>query len=179
MPLLESSYRPPLLMMNGHVSTIVPSVWRRVEGVHYERERIETPDNDFLDLDWCFSDSKNLVVITHGLEGSSKRPYVLGMAKYFRSKGWNILAWNCRSCSGEINRTIEDASAVLSKVEETYGGQAQLVERVDGLSMDMGQWRFNLRMSNTEPVVRLNVESRGDQALMQSKTEELLALIDA
>jgi phosphomannomutase len=82
-------------------------------------------------------------------------------------------------CSGEINRTIEDPAAVLSKVEEAYGAQAKSIERVDGLSLDMGEWRFNLRMSNTEPVVRLNVESRGDQALVASKTAELLDLIDA
>jgi phosphomannomutase len=81
-------------------------------------------------------------------------------------------------CSGEINRTIEDPTAVLAKVEEVYREQAQATEYVDGLSMDMGDWRFNLRMSNTEPVVRLNVESRGDQALMAAKTAELLDLID-
>ena len=82
-------------------------------------------------------------------------------------------------CSGEINRTIADPTAVLSKVENTYSKQAQAVERVDGLSMSMGDWRFNLRMSNTEPVVRLNVESRANRALMEAKTAELLALIDA
>ncbi|RLA52094.1 MAG: phosphomannomutase, partial [Gammaproteobacteria bacterium] len=82
-------------------------------------------------------------------------------------------------CSGEINRTIEDPAAVLAKVEEVYREQAQSTEHVDGLSMDMGDWRFNLRMSNTEPVVRLNVESRGDSALMAAKTAELLDLIDA
>ena len=82
-------------------------------------------------------------------------------------------------CSGEINRTIEDPAAVLSRVEEAYRTQALAVEHVDGLSMDCGDWRFNLRMSNTEPVVRLNVESRGDQTLMEDKTAELLALIDA
>ncbi|MFT4520001.1 MAG: phosphomannomutase [Halioglobus sp.] len=81
-------------------------------------------------------------------------------------------------CSGEINRTIEDPTAVLAKVEEVYASDAELIERVDGLSMSMGEWRFNLRMSNTEPVVRLNVESRGNQALMKEKTAELLALID-
>ena len=81
-------------------------------------------------------------------------------------------------CSGEINRTIEDPAAVLSKVEEVYGGQAESADHVDGLSLSMGDWRFNLRMSNTEPVVRLNVEARGDHALMESKTAELLALID-
>ena len=53
------------------------------------------------------------------------------------------------------------------------------MERIDGLSMSLGDWRFNLRMSNTEPVVRLNVESRGNRELMEAKTTELLALIDA
>ena len=81
-------------------------------------------------------------------------------------------------CSGEINRTIEDPAAVLVRVEAVYRDQAGGVEHVDGLSMDLGQWRFNLRCSNTEPVVRLNVESRGDRALMEAKTAELLALID-
>lgn len=81
-------------------------------------------------------------------------------------------------CSGEINRTIENPAAVLAKVEATYSARASAIEHIDGLSMTMGEWRFNLRMSNTEPVVRLNVESRGDNALMEAKTAELLALID-
>ena len=71
-------------------------------------------------------------------------------------------------CSGEINRTIDDPAAVLARVEEAYSGAAESIERVDGLSVAMGHWRFNLRMSNTEPVVRLNVESRADQALMEA-----------
>jgi phosphomannomutase len=79
--------------------------------------------------------------------------------------------------SGEINRKVSDAAAVLSKVEETYLGKASSVDKTDGLSMSFDQWRFNFRMSNTEPVVRLNVESRGDRELMQEKTRELLALI--
>jgi phosphomannomutase len=82
-------------------------------------------------------------------------------------------------CSGEINRTIDDPAAAMAKVEAAYTADAKEVEQVDGLSMSMGDWRFNLRMSNTEPVVRLNVESRGDQALMERKTAEILALIDA
>ena len=81
-------------------------------------------------------------------------------------------------CSGEINRTIDDPAAVLSKVEEVYRQEALSIEHVDGLSMDLGDWRFNLRMSNTEPVVRLNVESRRDPALMAAKTTELLGLIE-
>jgi phosphomannomutase len=81
-------------------------------------------------------------------------------------------------CSGEINRTIAEPAAVLARVEAAYRSEASLVEHVDGLSMDLAGWRFNLRMSNTEPVVRLNVESRGDAALMKAKTAELLGLID-
>jgi phosphomannomutase len=78
--------------------------------------------------------------------------------------------------SGEINRTVQDAKALLAKVEAHYGPQALSVDYTDGLSMEFENWRFNVRMSNTEPVVRLNVESRADTALMQQKTAELLAL---
>ncbi len=81
-------------------------------------------------------------------------------------------------CSGEINRSVDDAAAVLARAEDAYGFQGE-VDHTDGVSVDCGAWRFNLRMSNTEPVVRLNVESRGDTALMQEKTAELLALIEA
>ena len=78
--------------------------------------------------------------------------------------------------SGEINRTVDDAAALLKKVEANYKNQAVAVDYTDGLSMSFEQWRFNLRMSNTEPVVRLNVESRADTALMQQKTAELLSM---
>ena len=79
--------------------------------------------------------------------------------------------------SGEINREVADARACIDKVQAVYAGDAQAMDFTDGLSMDMGAWRFNLRMSNTEPVIRLNVESRGDTALMRQKTEEILTLL--
>lgn len=79
--------------------------------------------------------------------------------------------------SGEINRTVEDAAALLAAVEKIYAPLALSVDHTDGLSMNFAQWRFNMRMSNTEPVVRLNVESRRDPALMKAKTAELLALM--
>lgn len=82
-------------------------------------------------------------------------------------------------CSGEINRTVSDAQALITRVESLYAKEAKTIEHMDGLSLSYEDWRFNLRMSNTEPVVRLNVESRGDEALMRSKTQELLAIIDA
>jgi phosphomannomutase len=79
--------------------------------------------------------------------------------------------------SGEINRKVADASAVIEKIRARYGPSALLVDETDGVGMDFPQWRFNLRMSNTEPLVRLNVESRGDAALVKEKTDELLEVI--
>ena len=80
--------------------------------------------------------------------------------------------------SGEINRRLKDPDGALREIEKKYSDSAAGVDRTDGLSMDMGQWRFNLRKSNTEPVIRLNVESRGDRALMEEKTNEILELLD-
>jgi len=77
--------------------------------------------------------------------------------------------------SGEINRTIADPATVIAAIEAKYGAEAKSVSHVDGVSVEYDDWRFNLRMSNTEPVVRLNVESRGDIPLMREKTDELLA----
>jgi phosphomannomutase len=82
-------------------------------------------------------------------------------------------------CSGEINNRIEDPAAAIAAVESHFTDQGAAVDRTDGLSMDFGEWRFNLRMSNTEPVVRLNVESRADEELMQAKRDELLQLLTA
>ncbi|MEZ0153460.1 MAG: phosphomannomutase [Candidatus Reddybacter sp.] len=81
--------------------------------------------------------------------------------------------------SGEINREVDDAAAMLARIEKHYAASAQLLDKTDGVSMSFGDWRFNVRMSNTEPLVRLNVESRGDEVLMQQKTAELLAFLDA
>jgi len=80
--------------------------------------------------------------------------------------------------SGEINRRLQDAGKVLKTIEAEYAPTAKHVAHIDGLSIEYPDWRFNLRMSNTEPLVRLNVESRGDEALMEQKTRELLARID-
>ena len=81
-------------------------------------------------------------------------------------------------CSGEINREVTDPQALLRSVRARYEADAVAIETLDGLGLEFADWRFNLRLSNTEPVVRLNVESRADQVLMEEKTAELLALID-
>ena len=81
-------------------------------------------------------------------------------------------------CSGEINRELAAPKAAIQRVEERFLPTALQVDRTDGVSVEFADWRFNLRSSNTEPVVRLNVESRGDAALMQAKTAEILAILD-
>jgi phosphomannomutase len=81
--------------------------------------------------------------------------------------------------SGEINRKLPDARQVLAAAEAKYGPGAELVDHTDGVSVEFRDWRFNLRASNTEPLVRLNVESRGNEALMREKTAELLAFLDS
>ena len=106
MPSSNLHIRPPVLQFNGHLQTIVPSIFRRVKGINYQRERILTPDDDFLDLDWCFNQGRKLLIISHGLEGSSHRGYVMGMVKTFNQPEWDVLAWNYRGCGGEINRQL-------------------------------------------------------------------------
>lgn len=80
-------------------------------------------------------------------------------------------------CSGEINQKLKNPKQVIAAIQKQYEVDAVKVDFVDGLSIEHADWRFNLRSSNTEPVVRLNVESKGDVQLMQAKTDELLALI--
>jgi predicted alpha/beta-fold hydrolase len=113
--------------MFGHWETIIPHIFRRVKPVAYARERIETEDGDFLDLDWAADGQEKLVVFSHGLEGSSRAKYIQGMIPRFREKGFDALAWNCRTCGGEMNRTARfyhsgasyDLDAVLNHVLKT------------------------------------------------------------
>lgn len=79
--------------------------------------------------------------------------------------------------SGEINRQLADPAAALARVRARYAPGAEVIDETDGLGIAFQDWRFNLRASNTEPVIRLNVESRGDVGLMQAKTAEILALL--
>ncbi|RZK22754.1 MAG: alpha/beta hydrolase, partial [Hymenobacter sp.] len=110
MPLLSTSaYRPTALLANGHLQTIAASTLRRVPEVRYQRERLELSDGDFVDLDWSLAGTQpvdKLVIISHGLEGDSSRPYVRGMARALNQAGFDALAWNYRGCGGETNRLL-------------------------------------------------------------------------
>lgn len=100
------AYTPPLILFNKHLETIYPSLLRNVEFRKPERERINTPDDDFLDLDWYRQGAEKCVIISHGLEGNSQRAYVRGMAKAFFERGYDVLTWNYRGCGEEINRQL-------------------------------------------------------------------------
>jgi phosphomannomutase len=78
-------------------------------------------------------------------------------------------------CSGEINSTINDPAGKIKEIEKIYADGIK--DLTDGLSVEFKDWRFNIRMSNTEPIVRLNVESKGNVRLMEEKTKELLDII--
>ena len=126
MPLIKSNYQKPSHLINAHWETIIPAVFRKVNGIDYRRERIDIFDGDFLDLDWSDTNSKSnqLVIVTHGLEGDTQRPYIKGMVKIFNQAAWDVLAWNHRGCSGEPNRlkrfyhsgSTEDLNAIVDYV---------------------------------------------------------------
>ena len=123
---LPSYYQAPLLFRSGHLQSIYPTLFRRLPALGYTRERIETPDRDFLDLDWIFGGHRRLAVLSHGLEGCSSSQYILGMARVLSGEAWDVLAWNYRGCSGEVNRHLygyhsgktEDLDLVLKHVAE-------------------------------------------------------------
>jgi len=100
------NYKPPFFLFNAHLETIFPSQFRNVKLPPYQRERITTPDNDFLDLDWLKQNSQKLAIISHGLEGDTSRPYIKGMAKALYDNGYDTLTWNYRGCSGEMNQAL-------------------------------------------------------------------------
>jgi uncharacterized protein len=116
MPIISTDdYKPPFWLPDGQSQTIFPSIFRKVKGVNYVRRRIKTDDGDFIDIDLsdCKSQSlrtpsqldKSQIILSHGLEGDTSRQYITGMVKNFNAYGFDCLAWNFRSCSGEINQT--------------------------------------------------------------------------
>ncbi len=136
MPVLPTpSYVPPWPFRNGHVHTIYPAIFRRIDDVLYRRERITLPDTDFLDLDWsrlsytsAADRSSRVCIVLHGLEGSAAGGYVKGMVRAINHAGWDAVACNFRGCSGEPNRLLrsyhagatEDLAAVLEHILSTY-----------------------------------------------------------
>ncbi len=97
-------YKPPFLLFNGHLQTIYPGLLRKVNVTGSQLGKIETSDEDFLEYDHYKVESDKVVIISHGLEGNSRRPYVLGMVRDLLESGFDIIAWNYRGCSNELNK---------------------------------------------------------------------------
>jgi predicted alpha/beta-fold hydrolase len=103
-PLLASSYQPTGLLKHGHSATILASFLPRPKAAWTRYERLELADGDFLDMAWKQSGNARLAILSHGLEGSLNASYIRGMADTLSHAGWDILAWNYRSCGGIPNR---------------------------------------------------------------------------
>lgn len=105
MPILNSTYAS--FITNGHLQTILPNLFRRVEWMRPRREEINTPDDDFLELDWYEQPNNDrLVILLHGLEGNSRRRYIKGMGRHLHNRGYNVLAWSYRSCGSRMNKQL-------------------------------------------------------------------------
>jgi predicted alpha/beta-fold hydrolase len=106
MPIISSKYRTPSWLKGSHMQTIMPALFKKVIDVTVHRERIATPDGDFLDIDWSRQGNKRLAILSHGLEGNSGQTYILEMTRALNQAGWDTLSWNFRGCSGEINNKV-------------------------------------------------------------------------
>lgn len=108
MPVLPvPHYRPPFPFTSGHLQTLYPTLFRLVPPTNPVGERLETDDGDFIDIDWHYSRTGThigLAVVSHGLEGHSRKKYPLGMARFLSLQGWDVICLNFRCCSGEPNR---------------------------------------------------------------------------
>ena len=151
MPIVKTQYSPPFPFKNKHLNTIYSSLFRKVELVSFKRKRIETPDDDFLDVDFLENGSRKIVILCHGLEGSSDSKYIQATAKLLSLNGYSIAAMNYRFCSGEINRQLityhsgktDDLNTVINYVLPNYesiylvgfslGGNLVLKYNGDGL----------------------------------------------
>ncbi len=130
MPLVKSTYKPPILFRSGHLSTIYSSKLRVPPPLYQTRERIHLKDGDFLDIDWSYSQNKShqLAILIHGLEGNAQRPYMKGVASHLNKNDWDTVAVNLRGCSGEPNKlfrsynagSTEDLEAVLQHIFKNY-----------------------------------------------------------
>jgi uncharacterized protein len=127
MPHLSSSFNGNRYFKNQHFETIIPALFRKVD-LTYSRQQLDLADTDFLDLDWLTQSSSKLVVLLHGLEGSSQSEYMKGFARSFFQNGWDVCAVNFRSCSGRMNNlarsyhsgATEDINEILGAITKNY-----------------------------------------------------------
>lgn len=134
MPLVaRSAYRPAPPFRSAHAQTIFPALCRAPIAIRYRRERIGTPDGDFIDLDHSPAAGKadRVAVVLHGMEGHSRRPYMRGMARALNRRGWDVAAYNFRGCSGVPNR----------RLRSYHSGETGDLQTVLGHVLDRGRYR--------------------------------------
>ncbi len=107
MSFFYKEYNPSFLFKNAHANTISAALFRKKLPLDYERQRFILNDGDFIDLDFVPKGEDKLVILMHGLEGSSDRAYIRGMAKIFSQNNFDVLSFNFRGCSGEPNLTMK------------------------------------------------------------------------
>lgn len=129
MPILDpSQYIPRKLLQHRHIATMAPYFLRKSDQLPYIRERVDTPDGDFVDVDRITHGNKRIAILCHGLEGDSQSKYVVGQGAQLIRNHWDIAAMNYRGCSGEMNRKLqmyhsgktEDLQTVIDYVEPDY-----------------------------------------------------------
>ena len=129
MPILDATdYLPHRVFRNGHVNTIYPFLFRKTIKPDFLRERFTTSDDDFVDLDIIRKGNRRLALLCHGLEGSSESQYMQYTSSILSECDWDVMVFNFRSCSGEMNRRLQmyhsgwttDLHEILSKYEEDY-----------------------------------------------------------
>lgn len=134
-------FRPPIWLRSGHLQTIWPTLFRTVSLAPPQADVLATADGDELHLDWYCRGNPRLAILSHGLEGHSRRPYMLGMARALLEAGWDVLAWNFRSCGGVMNHlprfyhsgTTEDLDAVVQYALSSSNAYQKIV--LSGFSM--------------------------------------------
>ncbi len=99
----ESTFEPAWWLVNAHLQTLWPALFRRAPNISVQRERMITQDHDFIDLDWCGSSPGPIVILIHGLTGSSRSGYIVGMQRALLDCGFRSVAMNFRGCGGEFN----------------------------------------------------------------------------
>ena len=143
-----SSFRPPWWLASPHLQTLWPALARRVASPPWRRERLELADGDFLDLDWSRSKAtgsagERVAIVSHGLEGNSRRTYMAGLVRALNRAGWDAVAWNFRGCSGEPNRlpqayhsgSSEDLARVVAHVVKSSRSPASVQIALAGFSL--------------------------------------------
>ncbi len=113
MPFFSSQYSPKTLFKNGHFSTIYSAKFRTAPSIIQQRERLQLPDGDFMDLDFSFSEkpTNQIAIILHGLEGNAQRTYMKGQGNILKENNWDVCAVNYRGCSGETNLSYQSYNA--------------------------------------------------------------------